>query len=751
MKFYQFLVSTILALVGIVILGSVSSSVTGAVVNNTSPQAKVSFTFDDGLANSFTNAAPTLAKYGFSGTNYVITDCMGLTTVPNSCQADGDVSYMSWGQAHQLQDNFGWEIGSHTATHPLTSEVTSDQIEQEASRSKAALVAQGFSPTAFATPYGDYDHRVLSTFSKYYTSHRGFADIGYNNWPYGDHLLRVQQVQVGVSVDTVKGYVDQALADQVWLILVFHGIEASPSQDPGDYQYSTSDLDRIANYVKQTGIKVTNITEGLVSGGASDNLVTAPTDGQLIGTGWTTDSSSNIAPTTGVSGDVAIKLESNSSKSVHLFSPSVKVTADGKYVIKGYLTVDNPLSAGEVGFYIDEYDSKGNWISGQYLQTINSWYMRDIAITYTPSSDKVANSVLQLIINQDIGKISYLESLQWLMVAGSVNPAPAPDPTPSAALNNLMANGSFSDGLANWSTDSPNQITLDTTGKGSGSESVNSVRLTSKVTSNSHLFSSKLNVPSPITYTISANLNVVNIGAGIGFYIDEYDASGNWVSGQYVATKSDVTSGIINFSYKPSSTDVVKASLQVIVIASSNTVVYIDDVQWVDPSSPATPSEPDPTPTPIPALSNLVANGDFGNGLTNWSTDSPSQITLDTTGKGSGNESVNSVKLTSKISGNSHLFSDQVGVSSAAGYALSLTLNISNIGSGIGIYVDEYDAKGNWVSGQYVTTIKDIASGTISFSYKPSSVAVVKASLQVIVLAGSNTRVYIDDVKWVIV
>ncbi|HET6863665.1 MAG TPA: polysaccharide deacetylase family protein, partial [Candidatus Saccharimonadales bacterium] len=50
--------------------------------------AKISFTFDDGYTSAATQAAPTLAKYGFTGTDYVISGCVGMTKAPNTCHAD---------------------------------------------------------------------------------------------------------------------------------------------------------------------------------------------------------------------------------------------------------------------------------------------------------------------------------------------------------------------------------------------------------------------------------------------------------------------------------------------------------------------------------------------------------------------------------------------------------------------------------------------------------------------------------------
>ncbi|MBX4197509.1 polysaccharide deacetylase family protein, partial [Candidatus Saccharibacteria bacterium] len=80
------------------------------------PTAKVSFTFDDALTSAVTQAAPTLAKYGFTGVDFVPTSCVGST---GTCGAEPAASYMTWAQISQLKNTYGWEIASHTVTHPL--------------------------------------------------------------------------------------------------------------------------------------------------------------------------------------------------------------------------------------------------------------------------------------------------------------------------------------------------------------------------------------------------------------------------------------------------------------------------------------------------------------------------------------------------------------------------------------------------------------------------------------------------------
>ncbi len=167
---------------------------------------------------------------------------------------------MTWAQVKQLQFA-GWEIGSHTVTHPYLASsdatdgqpnvLTQAQVVQELTQSKADFAAQGITTNALATPYGDYTSATLAQIAKLYTSHRGFADQNNNNWPYNDYLLNDMQVQAGVTVAQVKAKIDAAIANKQWLILTMHDIKVAPSTDPADYEYSTSNLDQIAAYVEQ--------------------------------------------------------------------------------------------------------------------------------------------------------------------------------------------------------------------------------------------------------------------------------------------------------------------------------------------------------------------------------------------------------------------------------------------------------------------------------------------------------------------
>jgi hypothetical protein len=98
---------------------------------------------------------------------------------------------------------------------------------------------------------------------------------------------------------------------------------------------------------------------------------------------------------------------------------------------------------------------------------------------------------------------------------------------------------------------------------------------------NTHLFSPKVSVSSANNYNVNAYLNLKAITANeVGFYVDEYDANGNWMSGRYIPGVRSVGAGNFGFVYTPSSLNVKSASLQVIVTGSSNASAYFDDVKW---------------------------------------------------------------------------------------------------------------------------------------------------------------------------
>jgi peptidoglycan/xylan/chitin deacetylase (PgdA/CDA1 family) len=574
--------------VGAMATALLSPTAAYAAVDNPAPGPLVSFTFDDGALSALTQAAPTLQKYGLTGTNYVPTGCVGMTTVPNTCRADTDVPYMTWAQIQQLQNTYGWEIGSHTVTHQCLVSVGNDcqatkltpaQVDAELANSKAALAANGINATAFAPPYGDYDMTVVAQIAKYYTSMRGFADTGNNIWPLGDYLLRNIPVQERTTtVATLKAKVDEAITNKTWAVFTFHDIRPNPSQTPDDYQYGTAELDQLAAYVQTKVaaglIKNVNVSKGLVEG--TPNKMPNPTFNNALGDGWRTDAPATITADAANNGSYpdsakSVKLVSGATTG-HLFSPTLPVTPATNYMFKAFLNVAS-ISTGEVGFYVDEYNAAGQWISGQFRKRENSRWVESMNFAYTPSSTNVASASLQIWVT-GTGITAYVDNVQMLAAGAETTPPPP---------SNLVANGTFDAGISSgWTTDSATTIVADAANHGSPANPVNSVKLTA-TTANKHLFSPQVAV-TPGTYKIAGYLNVAARTSGeVGFYIDEYNAAGQWISGQYTlgVTAAGVTN--VDLTYSPSTTAVAKASVQVIVQGNSGVQAYFDDVRWTKP------------------------------------------------------------------------------------------------------------------------------------------------------------------------
>ena len=551
--------------------------------------AKVSFTFDDGYSSALAQAAPTLAKYGFTGTDYVITNCVGMTKAPNTCHADDSKTYMTWAQIQTLQNTYGWEIGSHTVDHAcLASSAAVDpddcsapyggltiaQVDAELANSKAALAANGINATDMATPYGDYNPTVLAEIAKYYATQRGFADTGYNSAPYNQYIIRDQIATGGVKVATLEKDVDTAIANKQWVVFSFHDILTKASNKQDDYEYSTANLDALAAYVKSKGVPVVNINSGVISG---TNLLADSTFDNGIANGWSTDSPANIVPNSGNNGNYPSPLKSAafSAKNTdsHLFSPTVSVNPNTTYMLKSFINLKT-LTGNPIGYYVDEYNANGTWISGQYKQSVSFPWPQTVGFEYKPTSASVAKASLQVIVPANSGATGYLDNFQWI----DENPTATPPPVQT----NLMPNYTFDAGISQgWATNDPVNIVADANNNGSPANPVNSVKMTA-TSINRHLFSPQIGLVAGKTYSISTYVNVKQLSSGeVGFYIDEYDAGGNWISGQYKTGARSVGANTISFSYTPTSSNVAKASLQVILVGNSGIVAYVDNTAWI--------------------------------------------------------------------------------------------------------------------------------------------------------------------------
>jgi peptidoglycan/xylan/chitin deacetylase (PgdA/CDA1 family) len=137
-------------------------------VESTSTEPLMAITFDDAFRSVAELGVPVLERLGVPATMFVPTYFPGRDALawPGIVQwltgpfAD-EMQPLSWDEVRGLADS-GWEIGSHTVSHPRLPSLDDEQLDLEMRRSKLACEEQLGRPcTSIAYPYGDYDDRVV--------------------------------------------------------------------------------------------------------------------------------------------------------------------------------------------------------------------------------------------------------------------------------------------------------------------------------------------------------------------------------------------------------------------------------------------------------------------------------------------------------------------------------------------------------------------------------------------------------------
>lgn len=177
----------------------------------------LTLTFDDGHEDNVTTALPLLNQYGFKTTQCYATEF--IEGVPGA--AENVLSFY----------NSGHEICSHTVTHPFLTSLNQTKLKYELSHSKQVLEGIIGQPVRnFASPFGDYNAKVINTIDDYYQAHRT-VDEGYNSKDnFNAYRLRVQNIQNTTTLAEVESWLAQAKATNTWLILLYHRVAPDAGQ-----------------------------------------------------------------------------------------------------------------------------------------------------------------------------------------------------------------------------------------------------------------------------------------------------------------------------------------------------------------------------------------------------------------------------------------------------------------------------------------------------------------------------------------
>ena len=203
----------------------------------------VTFCFDGAYKSEIEIIAPLFEKYGIKATSFVETSTIG------------EKGIMTQSQLLELQNKYGWEIGSHTINHPSLPSLSTEQIESELRDSKEILTGMGFRVNNVAYPNGEFDERVMAISRKYYnTGSKTMQDEVTNGIPLNTYQLIRASSNDGTTFEDYKIEIDYAIKNQRWFIIYGHGFQYTPS--------TLILLQNLIKYIKSKPIDILTIQKG---------------------------------------------------------------------------------------------------------------------------------------------------------------------------------------------------------------------------------------------------------------------------------------------------------------------------------------------------------------------------------------------------------------------------------------------------------------------------------------------------------
>lgn len=132
------------------------------------PERAFVLTFDDGCDSVYVQAAPILARYGWTATIFLVTGEGGRQAGPDRPPEVSGRRMMSWREIDDLRAA-GYSFGAHSLSHPDLTRIPPARAEWEITASKERLAeALGIEIRAFAYPFGRHDASTRAIVRRYF-------------------------------------------------------------------------------------------------------------------------------------------------------------------------------------------------------------------------------------------------------------------------------------------------------------------------------------------------------------------------------------------------------------------------------------------------------------------------------------------------------------------------------------------------------------------------------------------------------
>lgn len=211
-------------------------------------QPAVCINFDDGYESIFTKAFPIMQERKIRATSYIVTSWVGQEGM------------VTWDECRML-NSAGWDLGSHSHTHPDLTTLSGAQIDKELTTCRDLLIAHDLPRAAgfVAYPYGTNNELVQArmeannmilgraVISHYLTSPPNFK-----------YTIEARNIARTTTLADAKRYIDNAIAGGQIISLLFHNLAENPVED---IDWSVDDFKELMDYIVLKQIQPLTITQ----------------------------------------------------------------------------------------------------------------------------------------------------------------------------------------------------------------------------------------------------------------------------------------------------------------------------------------------------------------------------------------------------------------------------------------------------------------------------------------------------------
>ncbi|HSR94493.1 MAG TPA: polysaccharide deacetylase family protein [Solirubrobacterales bacterium] len=144
-------------------LGSLAGAAAGGL-----DRATAFLTFDDGFRDNFETALPLLREYGFGAFVFVLPPLVDSGAALGWAEVEADLRRhpetmrsVTWQMLEEMREG-GFEVGSHTLTHPHLPELDDGALREELWESRARIKERLGACDTLAYPFGEWSERVAA-------------------------------------------------------------------------------------------------------------------------------------------------------------------------------------------------------------------------------------------------------------------------------------------------------------------------------------------------------------------------------------------------------------------------------------------------------------------------------------------------------------------------------------------------------------------------------------------------------------